>query len=129
MASSASKTPQSCSATRSIPKASARTLQHPSAGPHTTEHLETLAARSDPALAAAAVQTEPWLHAAIGRLVHTDAHVVDEDTVLLLAQIAAYRQRWHVTHADPLGIAATTTDQATERNALATALASARARQ
>ena len=48
-----------------------------------------------------------------------DSTRVDPHVAALLDQIASYRQRWSIDHQTPLGIAATSPEQAVERAALA----------
>lgn len=76
-------------------------------------------------LATAARAGQPWVRGLLGTLLPADAIDVDDTTRDVLGRVAVYRHRWHVTHPDPLGLAASTSTQATERAALAEALAAA----
>jgi hypothetical protein len=76
-------------------------------------------------LAAAARADQPWLRGLLSNRLRADATQVDDATRDLLGRVAVYRHRWHVSHRDPLGPAASTAIQATERAALAEALAAA----
>ncbi len=74
--------------------------------------LLTTAARAD----------QPWLRSVLSSVLRGGTADVDDATRDLLGRIAIYRHRWHVTHRDPLGPAASAAVQATERVALAEAL-------
>jgi hypothetical protein len=69
-------------------------------------------------LGAAAEGSRRWLRALLGQLVPAGATEVDDTTATLLARVAAYRDRWHVTHLTPLGTGATSEEQARERRGL-----------
>ena len=102
-----------------------RALEQGAAGPDTAKHVQTLTAVADSAVAAAAANDERWLHSVLSALVPPDSDTVDDATRVALAEIAAYRQRWQITHPDPLGVAASTVHQAAERAEVAAVLAEA----
>ena len=76
---------------------------------------------TDPrALLAHAVRTnQAWLRVVLSRLLPPDADHVASPTIELLGDVAAYRDRWRVTHPAPLGLAADTEEQAQDLRDLA----------
>jgi conjugative relaxase-like TrwC/TraI family protein len=76
-------------------------------------------------LAAAARADLPWLRGFLGNVLPADATRVDDATRDLLGRVAAYRYRWRISHRDPLGPAASTPAQTTQRAALAEVLSAA----
>lgn len=97
-------------------------LDHGIVGPDLGPLLDTLAESSHPHLAAAAVDRQPWIRTLVSHLVATDATTIDATTEHLLADVAAYRQRWTITSPEPFGDGAVDLDQANERTRLTTAI-------
>jgi hypothetical protein len=99
-----------------------RTLTTHTAGPDLGPLLDQLAvldlagaADDHPQLVAAARAAQPWLRAALSELLPPDVDHVSPPVVELLDVIANYRGRWQITHPSPLGLAATTDEQAQNR--------------
>ncbi len=104
-----------------------RTLTTGTPGPNIAPVLDHLAALDDlePAhrmLAEAARTDQPWLRNLAGHLVQADTVEVGDVALDLLVRTAAHRQRWRITHPDPLGPPATSIAEATEKAALRAAL-------
>jgi len=100
-----------------------RTLAQRAAGPNTTAQVEVLATSPHEHLAEAALASEHWLHAVLSVTTDAHSHQVEPNVAVLLEQIAGYRQRWGIDHQTPLGLAATSPEQAVEHVALAEQLA------
>jgi conjugative relaxase-like TrwC/TraI family protein len=94
-------------------------------GPEVEQLLAELRASQDSQLVQAATEAEPWLIRLAARLVPSEGMLGAESTALL-GDVAHYRQRWHIDHPDPLGVSAWQTEQAAERQLLATAMQLAR---
>jgi hypothetical protein len=100
-----------------------RTLNAGTAGPGVGPLLDQLVSLGTPAisptdsrslLADAARTNQVWLRTALSRLVPPDADHVAQPIIELLGDVASYRDRWHITHPAPLGLAADTDEQARE---------------
>jgi conjugative relaxase-like TrwC/TraI family protein len=65
-------------------------------------------------LADAARTNQAWLRTALSRLVPPESDHVAPPIIELLGDVASYRDRWHITHPSPLGLAADTDEQARE---------------
>jgi hypothetical protein len=94
-------------------------------GPEVDELLAALRSSESPQLVQAATDAEPWLVRLVTQVVQTDA-TTSPEAIPLLADVANYRQRWHIDHPDPLGVSAWEPEQAAERQLLATAMQLAR---
>ncbi len=92
------------------------------AGPDPTPLIAALATSTHPHLAAAATATETWLVTLAAQITAPDSDSIDPATEALLADIAAYRQRWAVTTPFPLGDGALDLDQADHRTLLTLAI-------
>jgi len=100
----------------------ADTIDRGLAGPDLTAALDPLTRASNPQLASAASEREPWLVTLASRLTPAEQGTLTVDGAQLLGDIADYRHRWDVTHPDPLGIGARDPEQAAERTLLAFAI-------
>jgi hypothetical protein len=98
------------------------TLDNDLAGPDLAALFDRLRHCSHPYLAPAATRSERWLISLVGHVTTADATGLDGATERLLADVASYRHRWHVTDPTPLGDAAIDIDQANERAVLAIAI-------
>lgn len=104
------------------------TLAEGSHGPDPDQLLEHLARTVPPHLATAAEHREPWLVRLASQVTPSDADQPTPGGARLLADVAAHRQRWSITSPEPLGLAASCPEEATERTQLATRLAETYAR-
>lgn len=95
-----------------------QTLEHGLADADPRPLVAALAESTQPVLAAAAQEPEHWLLTLTAQLVPAHTTSIPPAVEALLADIADYRQRWHITHHTPLGDAATDTVQASERTLL-----------
>jgi conjugative relaxase-like TrwC/TraI family protein len=100
-----------------------RTLDAGAAGPELGPLLDQLVLLGAPGnsrtdsralLADAARTNQAWLRTALSRLLPPEADHVAQPIIELLGDIASYRDRWHITHPAPLGLAADTDVQARE---------------
>ena len=105
-----------------------RTLDTFTAGPDVGLLLDQLALLDVPGidstdpqalLAHAARTNQAWLRVVLSRLLPPDADHIASPTIELLGDVAAYRDRWRVTHPAPLGLAADTEEQARDLKDLA----------
>jgi hypothetical protein len=87
-------------------------------GPDIPTLLADLAAQAAGALAQAISDGEPWVDLALGTLTGANETTVDAATAALLADVAGYRRRWHVTTIEPLGGPTAEPGQPTERAVL-----------
>lgn len=90
-------------------------------GPDVGVLLSALQTAPSPALVDAAERSEPWLIRLAAQLI-ADGDTPDPAVVRLLADVAAHRARWHITHPTSLDIAAWDPEQAAERELLACAI-------
>jgi hypothetical protein len=95
-----------------------RTLNAGRAGGSLPASRNDLVSGAGPLLVRAAGRDERWIRTLASRLVGGDGRL-DRAGTALLDEIASYRAWWDVDHPDPLGLAATTDEQARERERLA----------
>ena len=98
------------------------TLTHDLAGPDLDPMLDALAHSTNPRLADAAVEGQPWLVTLAAQLADPAPATLDAGRIQLLADIADHRARWKITTPAPLGDAATGPEQAAERTVLTLAI-------
>ena len=98
------------------------TLVRGLAGPDLAGVIGSLTVAGNELLARAASDGQTWLMTLASRLTSADQDGPTAEVAQLLGDVVGYRQRWGITHPEPLGTAAHNPEQAAERMLLSLAI-------